>query len=388
MDCADTCRIGTFFFHVEENDSLTEIVEEAKQLTSYKIGIGIHIIYTPILCTFGIAGNSIALYIMLQKDNRLLSGCWYFAAVALYDNLSMFAHATEYIFQAFHFISDPLCKMLVYFNKVGTTGSVMLITLLTVDRFLAVCFPLQFQSFRRPYTARIVILITSVCVCVINVGQIFAADLIDNWLCADVVVTREVNTVLAYLSLLLFFIAPVSTISTLNILIVRRMRQRRKFWKTHGVETGSRHPYTERSTLGVRPSHNEAVIAAMKVAESQMTSMSVVISLSLLLLTLPQHIRYIIYDLKTESMTPDRLATFVLVTNITSKLYSTNNALNCYLYCATGSRFRTDVIKLLHCDRCGCKQQLKCRCCRKMSPETIGSSPTPETDPDHITVHF
>ncbi len=47
-----------------------------------------------------------------------------------------------------------LCRYLAYMFQTTSNLSAILITIVTADRFLAVCFPLKLTSWRRPSNAR------------------------------------------------------------------------------------------------------------------------------------------------------------------------------------------------------------------------------------------
>ncbi|CAG4939656.1 unnamed protein product [Colias eurytheme] len=56
------------------------------------------------------------------------------------------------------FLGDALCKILLYFQSVSVTVSVLTLTFISVDRWYAICFPLKFKStINRAKTAILVI---------------------------------------------------------------------------------------------------------------------------------------------------------------------------------------------------------------------------------------
>ncbi|KAG6460120.1 hypothetical protein O3G_MSEX011786 [Manduca sexta] len=60
------------------------------------------------------------------------------------------------------FLGDVLCKMLLYFQSVSVTVSVLTLTFISVDRWYAICFPLKFKSTTsRAKTAILIIWILS-----------------------------------------------------------------------------------------------------------------------------------------------------------------------------------------------------------------------------------
>ena len=88
--------------------------------------------------------------------------------------------------------------------------------------------------------------------------------------------------------------------------------------------------------------------------DAQLTAMLLLVSFMLAVLALPQYIRYTAYMVVDFTTSPQAFATFHLLYHITNKLYFTNNAVNFFLYCLGGCRFRRDVCRIFN----GC-------CCHK-----------------------
>ena len=78
----------------------------------------------------------------------------------------------------------------------------------------------------------------------------------------------------------------------------------------------------------------------------QLTAMLLGVTVTFLIVSLPIYVRYIYYDFNTFTDTPTSYATYIFVAHATHKLFTTNNAVNFYLYCITGSKFRQDLITL------------------------------------------
>ncbi|XP_013176423.1 PREDICTED: orexin receptor type 1-like [Papilio xuthus] len=58
------------------------------------------------------------------------------------------------------FLGDALCKILLYFQSVSVTVSVLTLTFISLDRWYAVCFPLEFKSTTGRATTAILIIWT------------------------------------------------------------------------------------------------------------------------------------------------------------------------------------------------------------------------------------
>ena len=88
-----------------------------------------------------------------------------------------------------------------------------------------------------------------------------------------------------------------------------------------------------------------------KSRESQLVAMLLLVSFALLVLTLPQYIRYAVYLVIDNRYSVKVYATYILFYNLTQKLFFTNSMCNIFLYAMGGSKFRQDV-KNLFCKAC------------------------------------
>ncbi len=86
--------------------------------------------------------------------------------------------------------------------------------------------------------------------------------------------------------------------------------------------------------------------------ERQLTVMLLAVSVAFLLLTLPLFVRNCIYTLDNPMRSSHTYALYFFLYHFSNKFYMTNNAaINFYLYCITGSKFRQDLVELFGC--CG-----------------------------------
>ena len=71
--------------------------------------------------------------------------------------------------------------------------------------------------------------------------------------------------------------------------------------------------------------------------------MLIFVSFALLILTLPLYFRYAVFVLVDVATSPKDYAKYFLISNFTRTLFFTNNAINFFLYCIGGSKFRQDL---------------------------------------------
>ncbi|KAL8558668.1 hypothetical protein ACOMHN_037761 [Nucella lapillus] len=78
----------------------------------------------------------------------------------------------------------------------------------------------------------------------------------------------------------------------------------------------------------------------------------IVVSIAFLVLTLPGTINYILYHFETvEHGVGYGFAVYYFTSVVTTILLHANSAINFYLYCLTGRRFREEFIKIMCCGR-------------------------------------
>ena len=145
-------------------------------------------------------------------------------------------------------------------------------------------------------------------------------------------------TVYSYISLAVSSLIPFTIILTLNVLIIISVRNRYKYFENkEGQEPRNQNKEADGNVTS-------------KSRESQLVVMLLLVTFSLLILTLPQYIRYVVYLILNSRADVETYATYILVYNITQKLYFTNSMCNIFLYAIGGSKFRQDV-KDLFCRR-------------------------------------
>ena len=118
---------------------------------------------------------------------------------------------------------------------------------------------------------------------------------------------------------------PFSSLMVMNCIIIKALRQRGKYFK--GDKLG-----------------NTEVKGSQK--QAQLTAMLLGLTCTVLIVSLPTYIRFIYYDLNSYTDTPTSYAVYIFLAHFTQKLFTTNNAVNFYLYCITGSKFRHDLMNL------------------------------------------
>ena len=112
-----------------------------------KVGILINFYWFPILVPVGLFGNTLSFLVMTRKQNRQVSCCVYMAALAICDNFMLFSgveywSATNGVWETRQF-SSLECKIGTWLNKIFSMMGTVIVILMTIDRFIAVQYPLK-----------------------------------------------------------------------------------------------------------------------------------------------------------------------------------------------------------------------------------------------------
>ena len=184
---------------------------------------------------------------------------------------------------------------------------------------------------------------------VLNIPYSIYSRVQDRKFCAAIGVKTPFTQFYSWFSLCISSVIPFSIILIMNILIICAIRKRKELFKdTNNKELTETVPGRGCSAEDMdQAAGHMATSRKGRVRESQLTTILLLVSFVLLILTLPQYIRYTIYVFVNYKFSHKVFANYILAYHITNKLYFTNNACNFYLYCIGGSKFRSDVKRLL-----------------------------------------
>ena len=241
-----------------------------------------------------------------------------------------------------------LCKAT---NVVGNTVSdfsVWLIIAVTIERYIVVCHPLKASSICNTPRARKFILGLFLSFLALNLHFIWTVEIRYYAYESEKIPrcsgaknhTVLIDDIWPWVDAALYSFVPFATVSIINILIIRqvmRAHRRRNTMQLMGNRTNVSNNTGEHYEH--RRSHE---------GSSKLTIMLLTISFSFLFTTLPMMIVNIIVAFwNRENPSLHVAATFTLARTITELLMYTNHSMNFFLYCATGQKFRQQLIWLL-----------------------------------------
>ncbi|XP_020795380.2 somatostatin receptor type 5 [Boleophthalmus pectinirostris] len=111
-----------------------------------------------IVCIMGLAGNILVITAILKLDKLSSSTTVYIFNLAVADGLFMVGlpFIASQNFQNAWMFGDIACKIVMVLDGINQFTSVFCLTVMSVDRYLALSNPLRFASWRTPRFAKIV----------------------------------------------------------------------------------------------------------------------------------------------------------------------------------------------------------------------------------------
>ena len=312
---------------------------------------------SPVLLVLGTFGNIFS-FIILAKNMLKVSTYSYLAVLAIMDMLVLYIGLLRmWVGQFTVDIQDTanwLCKGVNFLGYVSSDSSVWLIIAVTIERFIAVCFPLKAPRMCNTKRARMVILLVIVAICVVNAHIIWTVELRyihNNGSYITQCDASEdhkflVKSVWPWVDAAIYSFVPFVIITILNVLIIRQV-------------IGARQQRNQLQQLTVMSKINGIVYKTQAKrhceGSKKLTCMLLAVSFTFLLTTLPMNLLQIVSAFlgpKDGSEDYDmRYAKYTLARTVVELLMYINHTINFFLYCATGRKFRRQF-KVMVCLCC------------------------------------
>ncbi|XP_052818226.1 probable G-protein coupled receptor 139 [Mya arenaria] len=300
----------------------------------------------PILLVVGTFGNLFS-FIILLKNTRKASTYSYLSVLAIMDLLVLYIGLMKLWIAQFMInveeVNRVFCKTAVFLGYMCSEVSVWLIVAVTIERTIVVLFPLKAPRICNAKYAKIGIISIIVLFTAVNLHFLWSVDLHythgNNTVVAECRAKENFKYLVEHfwpwVDAALYSFSPFVFIFVLNLFIIRNVinaNNARMMLRQHSSLSG-------RSGTQVRQRQDHGEVSR------RITCMLLAVSFTFLITTLPMNI-YIIYTSVTE--TPQEIGALVkrkLIDTISEMLMYTNHSINFFLYCATGKKFRSQMLK-------------------------------------------
>ncbi|XP_078044240.1 C-C chemokine receptor type 1-like isoform X2 [Augochlora pura] len=297
---------------------------------------GLQFYYTPILVYLGSLGNCLSVVVFFGTKLCQYSSSVYLGALAISDTgflVSVFVVWLNML-EVGLFNRPGFCQFFIYLTTLCSFMSVWLVVVFTIERFIAVQYPMYRQSMCTVARAKVTVAVLTALAMILcspvlwfsatsvqynekgNVTECgHLAEGLESW----ATVYNTIDTVLT-------FAIPFTVIIILNVLIARAIYRHIKIRKSLTNEP--------RIGIGRQPPYSSL---RGNLAQTKITKMLLIVSTVFLCFNLPAYVLRI-YAFLHEAVYATR--SVALAQQICNLLFNTNFGINFILYCATGQNFR------------------------------------------------
>ncbi|ALC43671.1 CG33696 [Drosophila busckii] len=179
--------------------------------------------YVPIICCTGSIGNILSVFVFFMTKLRKLSSSFYLAALAISDTCFLIGLFVQWL----NFLNvniynrNYFCQFLTFFSYLASFCSVWFVVAFTVERFIAVMYPLKRQIMCTVRRAKIVLLGLTFAGClhclpyILMAQPVYSAKL--NGTVCDINTTyKEQMALFNYWDSIVVYALPFTTITVLN----------------------------------------------------------------------------------------------------------------------------------------------------------------------------
>lgn len=220
-----------------------------------------HQYYIPFIILLGLVGNLLSCVVFLNTHLKMRSSSYYLAALATADFSFLFSLLLVWLNNSIGwrvFNKEGWCETVVYVSSVCSSLSVWLIVAFTVERFIAVQYPLHrphMCTIARAKTivfALVVLAMASHSYSFVTAGIVKTQD--GNEMCDMKLEYLETMRIISIIDSIASLMAPLVLIIVMNTMIMRNLlRFSRRFGPTSsvGLSTETRCPSRERSDINL-----------------------------------------------------------------------------------------------------------------------------------------
>ncbi|XP_043267614.1 thyrotropin-releasing hormone receptor-like [Venturia canescens] len=211
-----------------------------------------HAYYIPFIILLGFVGNLLSCVVFLNTHLKMRSSSYYLAALATADFGFLVALLCVWLNGAVGwrvFNKDGWCEILVYISAVCSSLSVWLIVAFTVERFIAVQYPLHRPHMCTIARAKTIVLALVVAAFTLHSYAFFTAGVVHkdgHDICDLKIEWWEVMRIISIIDSIASLIVPLVLIVTMNTMITRNLLSFSRRFR-HSPEESNHCPSRDRS---------------------------------------------------------------------------------------------------------------------------------------------
>ena len=319
----------------------------------YQVAVQMFPIQTICFLVLGTAGNLISLVGFSTRELRRSSSSVYLRCLAVFDTLILWAYLCLMINRVYEpsMVHPVYCKTISFFTNVVSSLSGWTVVSMTVERYLAIRWPLHVSTLVTKSKAVVIMMV----LCLVNVGF----NLHFFWttgmvyrksskltLCGIISDHVGFHRVWSYVDSTFVIFLPITVVFVFNNLIIYSIyKSRRTQW--HSSEAARNCcPNEEMTSLRSAQRHQRC-----ERQSRQITVMLMSVSVAYLFLVTPSAVSYVMLSFRYFDIRDShQYAKAFLFQQVCIMLLMCNHSINGVLYSFTGNSFRTEV-RAVFCDR-------------------------------------
>lgn len=310
----------------------------------YAVSKLLWIYVSPVLLGLGTVGNLLSILVLCRHPIWRLSTSPFFVSLALADMFVLYTGLLRrwllHLYDVdIRVLSDVGCRIHVFCVYASLHFSAWVLVLVTLSRFLSVCFPLKAKTICTRKKSKLSICVAFVAILVVNLHELIARQFQNNYvsgpngtftvkiICGHISsgYAEFFKNIWPWIDLGISSGVPFAVIIVCNSCIVWKVIVSHRFGK-------------------------KALTRVNRIQDRRVSSMTVVLlvlNTVFLVTTAPSRIFLIGSPAWHEEATPHKEAVLQLFWALVNLLMYMNNAVNFILYCVSGTQFRNELKSLI-----------------------------------------
>nr|KAG5709445.1 hypothetical protein BaRGS_023127 [Batillaria attramentaria] len=324
--------------YLSDDDSLNSLPE-------FVAANYIDYIYAPICSALGIIGNLLAFCVLVSARAKSTTYV-YMSSLSISDTLVQIVNILFLVrkFPGHETLKEGTCGFVFFLLYFSIHYNVVVMVTMTIERYIAIRFPLQAGRWFTLRRARILVAVEALLVFGLDMQHLILRGMVFDEEQGESFCMPKGETTMFYLFKIwpwidgvIYCYAPLSCLVIFNILILKQVRSSRSFQsKTAGPEAGG-------------SSSDKTSSSKMSEKELQLTRMLLLVTTAFLVCVGPMAVVIVVERYYWIPVTNLEKAQYHLVRTILNNLDYTNHALNFLLYCFSGQRFREELRQTFSC---------------------------------------
>ncbi|XP_064598115.1 rhodopsin-like [Liolophura sinensis] len=309
---------------------------ELELYTEFWVAFYLNRYYLRILCGVGVVCN-VAVFLTMYAIKPFTTSSFYVSFLAVVDALALITKLLYIELTRKLSLGDAGCKFMLFFGNFTVQYANWVLVIMTLERFVAVWFPLKVNRISTMNKAKVTLFVTALLLTAFNLHFLWTFQ--GQPRCRPKPeYAKFMATVWPWLDGLVFGIAPCVLLIVPNGLIIYSLRRAVAAQKTmtSGTENGAQSRY-----------HHQ----------TQLTAMLVTVAVAFVCCLLPGSIFSIVKPYWDYKQSVHQTAQYQLINQLMFFLADCNHALNFFFFFLGGKRFRQMFIDVICCRRTAQKQK-------------------------------